>query len=66
VDEAVVSGSDEGEFALHLTLSFDDEDSPEEDHAGRERCATFEVRVRDCATSARLFPRFARSPRARA
>ena len=31
VDEAVVSGVDEGEFALHLTLSFDDEDSPEED-----------------------------------
>lgn len=33
VDEAVVSGADEGEFALHLTLSFDDEDSPEEDRA---------------------------------
>jgi len=33
VDEAVVSGADEGEFALHLNLSFDDEDSPEEDRA---------------------------------
>ena len=33
VDEAVRPGADEGEFALHLTLSFDDEDSPEEDRA---------------------------------
>ena len=33
VDETVLSGSDEGEFALHLSLSFDDEDSPEEERA---------------------------------
>ena len=33
MDEAVMSGADEAEFALRLTLSFDDEDSPEEDRA---------------------------------
>jgi hypothetical protein len=33
VDEAVLSGSDEGEFALHLSLSFDDDDSLEEERA---------------------------------
>jgi hypothetical protein len=33
VDEAVIAGSDEGEFALRLALSFDDEDSPQEDRA---------------------------------
>lgn len=33
VDEAVIAGSDEGEFALRLALSFEEEDSPEEDRA---------------------------------
>jgi hypothetical protein len=33
VEESVMAGADEGEFALRLELSFDDEDSPEEDRA---------------------------------
>jgi hypothetical protein len=33
VEEAVMAGADEGEFALRLALSFEDEDSPEEDRA---------------------------------
>ena len=31
VEESVIPGADEGEFALRLALSFQDEDSPEED-----------------------------------
>ncbi|MGH8703614.1 MAG: hypothetical protein ACREVR_20875 [Burkholderiales bacterium] len=33
VEESVMPGADEGEFALRLALSFEDEDSPEEDRA---------------------------------
>lgn len=33
VEEQVIPGTDEGEFALRLTLSFDDEDSSEDDRA---------------------------------
>jgi hypothetical protein len=33
VEESVMPGADEGEFALRLALSFDDEDSPEDDRA---------------------------------
>ena len=33
VEESVIAGTDEAEFALRLSLSFDDEDSPEEDRA---------------------------------
>jgi hypothetical protein len=33
VEESVMAGADEGEFALCLALSFEDEDSPEEDRA---------------------------------
>jgi hypothetical protein len=33
VEEQVIPGADEGEFALRLALSFDDDDSPEEGRA---------------------------------
>ena len=33
VEESVMAGTDGGEFGLRLSLSFDDEDSPEEDRA---------------------------------
>ena len=33
LEESVVPGPDDGEFGLRLALSFDDEDSPEEDRA---------------------------------
>jgi hypothetical protein len=33
VEESVIPGTDEGEFALRLAFSFDDEDSPEDDRA---------------------------------
>jgi hypothetical protein len=33
LEESVIPGADEGEFALRLALSFEDEDSPEEDRA---------------------------------
>lgn len=33
LEESVMPGADEGEFALRLALSFEDEDSPEEDRA---------------------------------
>ncbi|HEX2831057.1 MAG TPA: hypothetical protein VHP37_32280 [Burkholderiales bacterium] len=33
VEEQVIPGADEGEFALRLALSFEDDDSPEEDRA---------------------------------
>lgn len=33
LEESVVPGADEGEFGLRLALSFEDEDSPEEDRA---------------------------------
>jgi hypothetical protein len=33
LEESVMSGANEAEFALRLTLSFEDEDSPEEDRA---------------------------------
>ncbi len=34
LEESVMPGADEGEFALRLALSFEDEDSPEADRAG--------------------------------
>ena len=33
VDEVVTPGPDEGEFGLHLNISFDDDEIPEEDRA---------------------------------
>ena len=33
LEELVMPGADEGEFALRLALSFEDEDSPEEERA---------------------------------
>ena len=33
LEESVMPGADEGEFALRLALSFEDEDSPEEERA---------------------------------
>jgi hypothetical protein len=33
LEESVMAGADEGEFALRLALSFEDEDRPEEDRA---------------------------------
>lgn len=33
LEESVMPGADEGEFALRLALSFEDEDSPKEDRA---------------------------------
>jgi len=33
LEESVTPGADEGEFALRVALSFEDEDSPEEDRA---------------------------------
>jgi len=33
LEESVMPGADEGEFALRLALSLEDEDSPEEDRA---------------------------------
>ncbi len=33
VEEVVTSGPDEGEFGLRLNISFDDEDSSEDDRA---------------------------------
>jgi hypothetical protein len=35
LEESVMPGADEGEFALRLALSLADEDSPEEDRVKR-------------------------------